>query len=82
MTNNHDTNNDKTNGKRKRKTWKQRYCRMSSEFRQITALNIDDLKNAPCIAFGQRVADSSMTSSTPSTSSNSTSNNSGDDDHE
>ena len=70
---NNATNNDKTNGKRKRKTWKQRYCRMSSEFRQITALNIDDLKNAPCIAFGQRVADSSMTSP-PSTSSNSTSN--------
>jgi hypothetical protein len=74
MTNNDKTNNDKTNGKRKRKTWKQRYCKMSSEFRQITALNIDDLKNAPCIAFGQRVADSSMTSSTPSTSSNSASN--------
>lgn len=74
MTSNDKTNNDnKTNGKRKRKTWKQRYCKMSSEFRQITALNIDDLKNAPCIAFGQRVADSSMTSSTPSTSSNSTS---------
>jgi hypothetical protein len=74
------TNNDnKTNGKRKRKTWKQRYCKMSSEFRQIVALNIDDLKNAPCIAFGQRVDQPSMT---PSTSSNSTSNNSGDDDHE
>jgi len=74
MTNNDKTNNDnKTNGKRKRKTWKQRYCKMSSEFRQITALNIDDLKNAPCIAFGQRVVDSSMTSS-PSTSSNSASN--------
>jgi len=56
-------NNNKTNGKRKRKTFKQRYCRMSSEFRQITALNIDDLKNAPCIAFGQRVTDPSMTSS-------------------
>jgi hypothetical protein len=44
MTNNDKTNNDnnKTNGKRKRKTWKQRYCRMSSEFRQIVALNIDE----------------------------------------
>ena len=75
MTNNDKTNNDnKTNGKRKRKTFKQRYCKMSSEFRQITALSIDDLRHAPCIAFGQRVADSSMTSSTPSTSLNSASN--------
>jgi len=71
MTSNDKTNNDnKTNGKRKRKTWKQRYCRMSSEFRQIVALNIDDLKNASCIAFGQRVDQSS----TPSPSSNSASN--------
>jgi hypothetical protein len=59
---NNATNNDK-NGKRKRKTWKQRYCKMSSEFRQIVALNIDDLKNAPCIAFGQRVDQPSMPSS-------------------
>jgi len=82
MTNNDKTNNDnKTNGKRKRKAFKQRYCKMSSEFRQITALSIDDLRHAPCIAFGQRVDQPSMTSSA-STSSNSTSNNSGDDDHE
>jgi len=68
MTNNDKTNNDnKTNGERKRKTFKQRYCKMSSEFRQIVALNIDHLKNAPCIAFGQRVDQPSMTSS-PSTS--------------
>ena len=64
MTNkNNATNNDKTNGKRKRKTFKQRYCKMSSEFRQIVALDINDLKNAPCIAFGQRVDQPSMTSS-------------------
>jgi len=75
MTNNDKTNNDnKTNGNRKRKTFKQRYCKMSSEFRQIVALNIDDLRHAPCIAFGQRVDQPSMTSSTPSTSLNSASN--------
>jgi hypothetical protein len=68
MTNkNNATNNNDKNGKRKRKTWKQRYCRMSSEFRQIVALDIDHLKNAPCIAFGQRV-DQPSTPSSASTS--------------
>jgi hypothetical protein len=44
------------NGKlKKRKVWKQRHCAISDEFQQITAFSIEELKNAPCIAFGQRV---------------------------